>query len=378
LNGQDVPIDIYSKLNITPASGALTISQPILQGFQTVARTRQADAGVMAARARLLASEQQVLFDAASAYVDVVRDRELLTLNDSNVAVLGRQLQATTRRLQAGEVTQTDVAQAELRLSSARAARSQANAALQNSRAAYERVIGEPPGALVPPQPLAMPFASAEAVRSFAAINNPTVVASAFDAASARAAINVQFGQFVPQLSLQGQLYRDDNASSIRGYRVKGESITANLTIPLYQGGAEYSAVRQAREQAVQARRLLDDQRRVAVENAAQAWAQLVAAEQQAELDRRSIGTGVTALDGVQREALIGSRTTLDVLNAELELLNARVALIQAVADVIVNSYGVAFAAGRLTAQDLALPVPARDWEAHYRAVRASWAGLGG
>jgi outer membrane protein TolC len=119
VNGQDLPIDYYGRLNITPASGALTISQPLAQGFQTVARTRQAEASVMAARARLLASEQQVLFDAASAYVDVVRDQELLRLNDSNVTVLGRQLQATTRRLQAGEVTQTDVAQAELRLSTA-------------------------------------------------------------------------------------------------------------------------------------------------------------------------------------------------------------------------------------------------------------------
>jgi outer membrane protein len=249
---------------------------------------------------------------------------------------------------------------------------------LQNSRAAYERVIGEPPGTLVPPQPLVMPFRSRGALESFAATNNPTVVASAFDAASARAAINVQFGQLMPQLSLQGQLYRDDNASSLRGYRVKGESLTANLTIPLYQGGAEYSAVRQAREQADQARRLIDDQRRVAVEHAAQTWAQFVAAGQQADLDRHSVATGATALEGVQREALIGSRTTLDVLNAELELLNARVALIQAVADVIVNSYGVALAAGRLTAQDLALPVPAQDWDAHYRAVRDSWAGLGG
>jgi outer membrane protein len=153
--------------------------------------------------------------------------------------------------------------------------------------------------------------------------------------------------------------------------------VTANLTVPIYQGGAEYAAVRQARQQAQQARQQIDEQRRRTGADATQAWETLAAARAQVESVRAQIRAAEIALDGVQREAIVGSRTTLDVLNAEQELLNARVSLVRALANVVNASHSLVASIGRLTARDLALPVPLYDMEAYYREVRNRWIGLG-
>lgn len=375
--GQDgVDSSFFQDRVVGPANAAVVLNQSLYQGGRTVAATRRAETAVIAQRARLLGTEQQVLFDAVSAYVGVLRDVEVLRLNMENVAVMEQQQAATLRRYGAGEVTRTDALQSEARLATALGGREAARGALEASRAVFVRAVGQAPGPLTAPQPLRPVAPTLDALRSAAAAENPAVVAALFDERSARHAIDLQFSQLLPQLSVQGQAFRNDN-SGARGSRSTGSSITATLSAPLYQGGAEYSAVRQARETAQQARRLLEDQRRVAVQQGVQAWEGLRAARAQTETTRRAIAALQGALDGVQREALLGGRTTIEVLNADLELLNARITLVQTAANVVLTSYAMAAAVGRLTAFDLNLPVVSYDWNTNYRAVRDRWAGLG-
>jgi outer membrane protein len=366
----------YADQDRQIASAQATVTQPIYNGGRTVAGTRRAENQVLAQRARLIGTEQQVFSDVVSAYVAVIRDQETLRLNVNNVQVLQRQLDATNERFRVGEITRTDVAQAESRLAGARASRANAEGTLQTSRATFARLVGTAPERLVAPQPLSTPVANAREAASMASVNAPNVVAALFDEAAARDQIDLQFSTLLPQVSLQAQTYRSDNSTQPHT-RGTGEQVTATLSVPLYQGGAEHAAVRQARQQAQQARQVVDDQRRAAMQQATQAWEGLSSARAQVDSVRAQIRAAEIALDGVQREAVVGSRTTLDVLNAEQELLNGRVTLVQALASVVTNSYVLAGAIGRLTARDLALPVPLYDMEAYYRTVRSKWFGTG-
>jgi outer membrane protein len=295
--------------------------------------------------------------------------------------VLTEQLRATNERFRVGEITRTDVAQAESRLAGARASRADAEGRLQTSRATFTRLVGQPPLRLVPPQPLRAPALTARDAGLLAAQNNPNVVAALFDEAAARDQIDVQFSNLLPQLSLNGTMFRNTGVTgaggTLDGIRQDGTQVTANLTVPIFQGGAEHALVRQARQQAQQARQVVDDQRRASIQQATQAYETLTAARAQVDSVRAQIRAAEIALDGVQREAIVGSRTTLDVLNAEQELLNARVSLVRALANVITASHSLASAVGRLTARDMNLPVQLYDMEAYYRAVRDRWVGWG-
>jgi outer membrane protein len=358
------------------ATNNITITQPVFRGGRTVATTRRAENQVLAQRARLLQTEQQVMQQTIEAYVNVIRDQELLRLNINNEQVLTEQLRATSERFRVGEITRTDVAQAESRLAAARASRTQAEGNLQISRATFQRTVGYPPQRLVAPQPLRVPVRTAQEAGQVAASNNPNVVAALFDEAQARDAIDIQLSALLPQVSVVGQAFRNDNQLQPH-QRQTGGQLTANLTVPLYQGGAEYSAVRQARQQAQQFRQTVDDQRRAATQQAIQAWEQYQSSRAQVDSQRAAIRASEIALDGVQREAIVGSRTTLEVLNQEQELLVNRTNLVQALATTVLQSYILAAAVGRLTAQDLGLDVEPYDMRAYYNAVRNRWAGLG-
>ncbi|MFZ4409298.1 MAG: TolC family outer membrane protein, partial [Paracraurococcus sp.] len=288
----------------------LTVTQPLFRGGRTVAGTRRAENLVLAQRARLLSQEQQVLGDSVSAFVNVILSQELLRLRVNNEQVLSEQLRATNERFRVGEITRTDVAQAESRLAQARALRSQAEGDLQTSRASYLRQIGTAPGQLVAPQPLRPPVANAQEAAAAAATNNPAVIAQMFEEAAARDAVAIQISNLQPQLSLQGQAFRFDNPNT-QHTRLTGAQILAQLTFPLYQGGAEYAVVRQARQAATTARQQTEDQRREVSRVATQAWEQLQSARAQVESQRAAIRSSEIALDGVQREAIVGSRTTL-------------------------------------------------------------------
>lgn len=370
------PFSAFSESPRNTGSLQATVTQPIYTGGRTTAQTRQAENAVYAQRSRLLQTEQQVLLESVAAYVAVIRDQEEVRLNTNNVQVLNRQLQATNERFRVGEITRTDVAQAEARLAQARFQLDQAQGNLQSSRAVFQRLVGVEPARVAAPPPLAAPVRSREEAVRLAAENNPAVVAAMFDEASARDNIDVQFSALMPQVSVNASTFRIDNNAS-RGSRQTGAQVTANLQVPLYQGGSEHAAVRQARQQAQRARQAVDDARRLSAQQATQAWETLGSARAQVESVRAQIRAQEIALDGVQREAVVGSRTTLDVLNAEQELLTARVNLVRSLATLINASYSLAATIGRLTAQDLNLPVQVYDPRAYYNTVRNRWAGTG-
>jgi outer membrane protein len=331
----------------------------------------------MAERATLIQQEQTSFINVVTAYVGVIQAQQVLALNVNNEQVLAKQLQATNDRFRVGEITRTDVAQAEAALAGATAQRQTSEGNLQIARGTYQQVVGFlPPGDLVEPQPLSLPAKNEQDAIALAANNNPLVIAAMFNDAANKDAVDVAFAQLLPQVSFQGQMFQTDN-SSLRSSQANGYQALLQLSVPVYQGGQEYSAVRQAKQSEQQTAKLVDDARRTAVQNAVQSWETLVAAKAAANSTRAQIQANSIALEGVEREAIVGSRTTLDVLNAQQALLQSQVTLVQNLAQVVTASYQVAVAIGRLTARDLNLPVPLYDETAYYNAVKNKWVGLG-
>jgi outer membrane protein len=358
-------------------TAAVQAQQTIYNGGKNQANINRAKNQVMAERATLIAQEQTSFTNAVNAYVGVISAKETLDLNINNEIVLTKQLQATNDRFRVGEITRTDVAQAEAALAGATAQRQTSEGQLESARGTFQQIIGVlPPADLIPPQPLNLQLKDEGAAIAMAQTNNPQVIAAQFNDAAAKDAVDVALAALLPSVTLQGQIFQQNNTSGW-STQSNGYQVTANLAIPIYQGGSEYAGVRQARQQEQQTQRLVDDARRTAVQNAVQAWETLVAAVASADSTRSQIRANEIALEGVEREAIVGSRTTLDVLNAQQLLLNSRTTLVQNLAQLIQASYGVAAAVGRLTARDMHLPVPLYDETAYYDAVKDKWGGLG-
>jgi outer membrane protein len=372
---------IHEVLN-TPAdrligTAAVQAQETLYNGGKTQATINHAKNAVMAERANLIAQEQSSFTNAVNAYVGVIAAQQQLDLNRNNEAVLAKQLQATNDRFRVGEITRTDVAQAEAALAGATAQRQTSEGQLEAARGVFQQIIGVlPPQDLIPPQPLALGLKNETEAIALAASNNPQVISAQFNDAAAKDQVDIAFSALLPSVTLQGQIFQQQNASSW-ATSSNGYVVTANLAVPIYQGGTEYAAVRQAKQQQQTTERQLADARRNAVQTAVQAWETLVAARASADSTRSQIRANEIALEGVEREAIVGSRTTLDVLNAQQLLLNSRTTLVQNLAQLIQASYGVAAAIGRLTARDMHLPVPLYDETAYYNAVKDKWVGLG-
>jgi outer membrane protein len=354
----------------------ITATQPLYRGGATRANTNRAENAVMAERARLYAQEQTTLLSAVQAYLNVIVQTQLLALNVNNEQVLRRQLQATNDRFRVGELTRTDVAQAEAALAGAVASRQNAEGTLETARASFRDVVGALPGRLAEPQPLRLAAKTLEDAQSAARSNNPNVVAALFDNAAAKDNFDVQYARLLPTLSLQASYGRNEDTQQ-KNLQVNTAQILAVLSMPLYQGGAEYAAIRQARQQQLQAQQKLEAARSTAQSQAASAWTGYDAAKASIDSVRQQVKANEIALEGVQREALVGSRTTLDVLNAEQALFQSRTSLIQQIGNLVYASYQVASAVGRLTARDLNLNVPLYDETAYYKAVKNLWIGTG-
>jgi outer membrane protein len=352
------------------------VTQPLYRGGATRAGTNRAENQVMAQRATLMAAEQTAFTNAVSAYVSVIQATQVLALNVNNEQVLSRQLEATRDRFRVGEITRTDVAQAEAALAGATATRQTAEGTLQTARSQYQQIVGEWPGKLVEPQPLRLPGNSLDEARTLSSNNNPNVVAALFNDASAKDNVDLQWSRLMPQLSLQGTLSRAEDAA-IANQTTKIAQIVVSASIPIYQGGSEYSAIRQAQQSRQQSQKQVDDARRVAIQNLTQSWTTYISARAAIDSTREQIRSNEIALEGVQREAIVGSRTTLDVLNAEQTLLISRVTLVQNLSSLVNASYAVAAATGKLNARDLQLDVPLYDETAYYKAVHDRWIGTG-
>ena len=354
-----------------------TLTQPLYTGGKVRANVNRATDLVMAQRANLMAQEETSFANAVNAYVGVISAQQTLALNINNENVLREQLQATNDQFRVGEVTRTDVAQAEASLATAIAQVQTAQGTLQTERATYTQFIGyEPPPDLAEPQPLRLPARTEQQAVIMAAANNPAVIAAQFNDAAAKNQIEAAFAALLPQVSFQGQLFQSNNAS-IRLDQANGYTALLSVSVPLYQGGAEYSAVRQARQTEQQESQLIGDAQRTAVQNTINGWETLIAARAAADSTRTAIRANEIALVGVEREHLVGTRTTLDVLNAQQALLSSQVTLVNNLAQLVTASYALAQAVGRLTARDLDLPVPFYDETAYFNQVKNKWAGIG-
>jgi outer membrane protein len=347
---------------------SLTISQNLFRGFRTVAESDNARNLVAAGRANLIDAEQTVLLEAVTAYINVVRDRVILSLRENNVLVLEQERQATADRFEVGELTRTDVAQADSRLAQALSERTEAQGNLNSSNANYVEVVGTAPGDLMRPAlPAGLPASEEDAVQE-AKTNNLAVVAQDFTERADRDNVDLVAGKLLPTLTLGGELKRNKDVLGA-GIITTEQSVTLSLTVPLYQAGNVYSRIREAKQSANQSLLQLAEEERQALESARQSWADLTSASSRIVSGDAEVAAQEIAFEGVQQEAQVGSRTVLDVLDAEQELLDSRVDLIVAQRDEIVAAYQLLQAIGRLTAQDLDLPVAIYDPTRNFRDV---------
>jgi TolC family type I secretion outer membrane protein len=360
-----------------PRSMQLQLTQPIYQGGKEYAEVKRAEATIRATRARLHNTEQDIFFQVVTAYMNVVRDEAIVRLRANNVGVLQRQLQAVRDRFNVGEVTRTDVAQAEAAVAGAEAQRVLAVGNYESSKANYTNLVGHAPQRLSEPRPPAFLPAQFGFLLATAKSTNPTIIAATYDEFAARHNVRSTISGLLPQINLNGSLSRSYDQSAIPDRRVDSASLTVTLTVPLYESGATYSKVRAAKQTVFQRGNDLAQARRSVEELATRAWQTLQAARASvASFQAQSRANGV-ALEGVRQENQAGLRTVLDVLTAQQTLLDSQVSLVSARRDMIVASYQVAQAMGKLTAVDLRLPVLIYDATAYYRAIKYLPIGTG-
>ena len=360
----------------TPGSLGVNLNQPVYSGGGTEAAVSQADNVIEAQRATLLATEQQVLLDTVTTYMNVVLTRRLVDLAVNNEERLARQLQATEDRFRVGEVTRTDVSQAKASYANAQAARISAEGDLITAQAAFEEVIGVVPTTLSAPGPLVGLPNDIGVAAEVAQAGNPTILAALASEAAAQDSIDVRFADLLPSVGLQAS-YTQSYDPSINITRQNVAQVLATLTIPIYQAGQAESLVREAKQTASQRRIEVDEARRAVQSSLVRDWQALATAQAQIVSFQEEVTANQVALDGTQREADVGERTVLDVLDAEQTLFQSQINLAVAERDTVVASYALKNTLGQLTAQELALPVEYYDVTLHYRDVRDDW-GFGG
>jgi outer membrane protein len=353
----------------------IEVTQNVFRGFRTRNAIRRSQTGVLASREILRNTVQNVLFDAAQAYMDVVRDAATLDIRRANVTFLAEQVRAAQERFNVGENTRTDVAQTRARLASARAAVSLAEANLATSRATYRRIVGHEPSRLSGGFPFGrlVPSRLPQAI-TIGQNGHPVILAAIHQADSQAFAVKQIEGELLPTVSVGGTIQHNESFDT--AIDPNTATITGRVSIPLYQGGAVAARVRQAKELYGRSKIEIDltrDQVRAAVVTA---WAQVEAARGAIAAAQEGVEAAEIALTGVQEEQRVGQRTTLDVLDQQQELLNAQVTLIIAQHDQVVAAFALLSAMGRLTAEHLRLPTPAYDPVEHYDAVEDKWFGV--
>ncbi len=363
--------------NSLPSAGGLTVSQNLFNGNQTTNGVKQAESSVLQSREQVRNTEQNTLQNGATAYMNVLRDTAILDLNKNNIIVLEEQLRQTRDRFNVGEVTRTDVAQAESSLATARSNYFTAQANLQNSVANFRQIIGVEPRRLEAARPIdsLLPSTLQTAI-SVALAEHPSIQGAFHNVDVAQIQVQLQEGQLYPTVNLVGNVQQNNQYSGIPNNRLFNASVLGQLSVPIYQGGAAYAQIRQAKELLAQARLQADLQRDIIRATVVSTWGQLETAKAVIRSSQAAVKSSEIALDGVREEAKVGQRTTLDVLIAQQTLLNARVNLVSAQRDRVVASYVVLAAAGRLSAANLALNVVQYDPTIHYDQVKDKWIGL--
>jgi outer membrane protein len=359
-----------------PHAVGATLTQTLFNGNQTANKTRAAESQVLGAREGLRLLEQSVLLAAATIYMDYLRDAAILEVQRSNTKVLEQTLRQTRDRYSAGLVTPTDVAQSQAQLAAGRTQELAAEATLATTRANFRRIIGNEPEQLAPASPVDryLPETLQGAI-DLGLAENPNVTAAMFGIDVNFLAVKVNEGALFPTVTLTASVQKtwQQTITQIRQFNA---SATAQVSVPIYQGGAEYSLIRQSKENLEQQRLNLEQVRDQARADLVTAWGQLLASKAQIASSQAQVSASEIALTGTRREASVGQRTVLDVLNAQQALVNARVALVTAQHDRVVASYAVLSAVGRLSPKVLHLATPIYDPSVHYHQVRDSWFGV--
>jgi outer membrane protein len=371
-----------SSFGYTPSSFGLTVSQTLFNGFQTANRVRQAESNTSAAREALRLAEETVLLNAATAYMDLLRDGALLDLQRRNVEVLQEQLRQTRDRSNVGEVTRTDVAQTEAQLAQGRATVLAAEAQYARSRAAYRQFIGVEAGTLQPAAPVdRLTPRSLLAAIGIARARHPSVGVAMFGIDAAVLQVKVTEGSLYPQASLVGTVGQGWGTSPPNILQQFNTFVAAQVTIPIYNAGPTgvsdtFSAIRAAKETVGQKRMDLETARDQVQAAVVTAWGQLEASRAQILATQAGVAAAEIALDGVRQEARVGQRTTFDILLQQQTLVNARVALVTAQHDRVVASYTLLAAVGELNLPKVGIHIPLYDPTIHYQQVRDAWIGV--
>ncbi len=385
LTGGYTDSDLDDDMNAQNDGGSSTsvaavVSQPLFSGFQTVNSVKSADSMVRSEQSNLMNVEQNVLLQASTAYLDVLRDEAIVELQKNNEKLLKKRLDETVERFNVGEVTRTDVSQARARYSSAQAERISSEGDLEASKAVYARVIGNAPENLSEPGNLndMLPKTFQEAYE-YAKEHNYTILQAKHLLDSRTYDVASKTGALLPQITLDGQASHTENDGS--SYDLNNNTVDnlewgVNMTIPLYEGGATRAQIRQSKYQKWEAQELVLQAERQTHSDVKSAWEYKNANEAQLKSIKDQITSNEVALDGVQKEEALGNRTILDVLNAYQELLNSKVDEVRAKRDYYVASMNLLLAMGKLTAKDLKLKVDLYDAEKYYKETRGKWLSI--
>lgn len=385
-NGSIDYTNTRNESRLTTGSFGVQINQMLFDGFQTRNNVRAAEAQVRSSQETLRNDEQNTLFDAASAYMDVIRDRQIAVLTEQNLQFLTEQARAARSRFEVGEGTRTDVAQADASRLLAIAQLATARAQAQASEATYQQVIGDAPGKLQAGQPLSkMLPPSMDSAVALAGEQHPAIIATEHLVDAAAFTVKSNEGQLLPQVSASAGVQRSfTEFGGLPGVglgaqtdsRDTSATIGATLTIPIYTGGRVSAQVRQAKESLGQARIQVDVSRDQVRQAVVSAWTQYVASRENVSANREQVAAQQLALNGVIEERNVGQRTTLDVLDAQADVITAQINLVSSQRDVVVASYAIVSAMGALTAERLGLQVAIHRPQEHYDAVKNKWGGL--
>ena len=373
-----LPDNTVQSATLKPWVIGVTVTQTLFNGNKTANSVRVAELQVQSGREALRNVGQGVLLDAVTAYTNVLANQSLVEAQRSNVSFLQETLAITNRRLKAGDVTPTDTSQAEARLARGMADLNAAEVNLAVSQATYSQVIGNSPGVLRAAETVDryLPRNRDDAT-TLAFKENPAVLAAGFDVDVASTNIRVAESSLMPTITLQGNASHSmDDDPTLGTFRTDQASVVGQITQPIYDGGTAASQTRQAKELTAQSRLVLDQVRSQARTAALGAWVANEGAKVAVTASESEVRAATVALQGVQKEAAGGQRTTVDVLNSEADLIAAKARLIGAQRDRVIASYTLLSAIGRLDVKTLGLNTPDYLPEVHYHQVRDAWQGL--
>ncbi|MDJ0613722.1 MAG: TolC family outer membrane protein [Rhizobiaceae bacterium] len=362
--------------NLVPRGFGVVINQALWDSYLTRNNVESARAAVRASQESLRNAEQNILFNGASAYLDVLRDRSLLSFQRKNLEFLQEQVRSEQARFEVGEATRTDVAQARASRAAAQAQVSLAAANLKSSEAIYQQIIGKKPGKLSSVKGVtSLVPKSVNAGISIAYAEHPAIKTTEHIVDQALFNVKAAESGLLPRVDLQANANRSFDTGA-QTDRVDTTSITATLTVPIYQAGQQSATVRQSKEQLGQNRIQVDE----AVDNVraavVSAFSQYQGARAAIEANRAQLNAAQLALEGAVEERKVGQRTTLDVLDTQTQVINAQIALTNSTRDVKVAGYAILSAIGRLNPKTLNLRVTYYDPNDHKNAVEDKWFGL--